>query len=167
MMFTRILVPTDFSGPSDAALEYARALAARFHASLQLLHVVESPFVASPLGNEAFIADLPAVQTALFDDAKARLAHRAAAARPGGPPITTEIVTGTTAMAILEVARDRHVDLIVMGTHGREGMAHLLMGSVAEKVVRSAPCPVLTVRQMPARVVQFDAAVPALAAAVA
>ena len=59
---------------------------------------------------------------------------------------TTEIIAGTAAKAIAEYARDRGMDLIVMGTHGRSGVAHVLMGSVAERVVRTAPCPVLTVR---------------------
>ena len=146
-MFTRILVPTDFSEPSDAALECARVVAAKFGASLHLLHVVEAPFVTG-LGSEMFIAESPAVQAELFEEAKARLAHRAASAGNSGVKVSTEIIGGTSARSIVDYANHRGMNLIVMGTHGRSGMAHLLMGSVAEKVVRNAPCPVLTVRSL-------------------
>jgi universal stress protein A len=144
-MFTRILVPTDFSEPSDAALEYARGMAARFGATLNLLHVLEAPFVTGPLGSEAFTPEVPAVQAELFEQARTRLRHRVLP-DAAGYLTTTEIVAGTSARSILDYARERGVDLIVMGTHGRTGMAHLLMGSVAEKVVRGAHCPVMTVR---------------------
>ena len=147
-MFTNILVPTDFSGPSDAALEYARVLAAKFGATLHLLHVLEMSFVAGPLVGP-FIDERPAVQARLFEDASIRLEHRARTANAEFP-VRSEIVGGTGARAIVDYARERGMDLIVMGTHGRTGMAHLLMGSVAERVVRSASCPVLTVRDAPA-----------------
>jgi nucleotide-binding universal stress UspA family protein len=149
-MFTRILVPTDFSDASDAALDYARALAGRFASTLHLVHVLDAPFVTGPISTEVFMSQAPAVQEELFEEARARLARRAAAAERAHLRVTTEIVSGTTARAIVDIAADRAMDLIVMGTHGRSGMAHLLMGSVAERVVRTAPCPVLTVRCAPA-----------------
>jgi nucleotide-binding universal stress UspA family protein len=149
-MFARILVPTDFSQPSDAALAYARALAARFGASLHVLHVFESPFTAGAVSPEVFVDDSPAVQAALFDEAKNRLQHRVTARDREHHAATTEIVAGRSAPAIVNYAAERKMDLIVMGTHGRSGIAHLLMGSVAEKVVRTAPCPVMTVRRAPA-----------------
>ena len=145
-MFNHILVPTDFSGASDAALEFARELAARFGSTLHLLHVVEAPFVTGPLGVEVFSEETPEVGARLFEDARMRLRRRVGAA-DDRVRIKTEIVAGTSAPAILGYARVRGMDLIVMGTHGRSGLAHLLMGSVAECVVRDAPCPVLTVRR--------------------
>jgi nucleotide-binding universal stress UspA family protein len=145
-MFANILVPTDFSASSDAALGYAREVAAKFGSTLYLLHVVEAPFVSGPLGSEAFVADTPAAQVHLIQEAQARLGHRLTPADRRRFAATGEIVSGTTARSIVEYAGERGIDLIVMGTHGRSGMAHLLMGSVAERVVRSAPCPVLTVR---------------------
>jgi nucleotide-binding universal stress UspA family protein len=143
MMFTHILVPTDFSEPSDAALEYARFLAAKFGSTLHLLHVVEVPIM---VGSEIYIAESPDVEAALVEQARKRLAERVLPADRGRFNATSEVVTGATAPAIVEYATQQHIGLIVMGTHGRSGMAHLLMGSVAEKVVRSAPCPVMTVR---------------------
>lgn len=137
---TRILVPSDFSDASDRALEYARVLAARFGASLHLLHVVDDPFVADGLAAEAYITETPSVRTAMLDDARARLQHRATGCS------TTEAIFGRAATTIVEYAQQLEIDLIVMGTRGRTGLAHLLLGSVAERVVRKAPCPVLTVR---------------------
>jgi nucleotide-binding universal stress UspA family protein len=138
-----ILVPTDFSATSDAALEYAREVAERFGASLHLLHVLQDPFVNGPLATEAYLTDTPGVRTTILEDAKARIAHRLTATDHA------EVVFGRGAETIVEYAADRRIDLIVMGTHGRTGMAHLLLGSVAERVVRTAPCPVLTVRAEP------------------
>ena len=144
---TRILVPTDFSEPSDAALEYATTLAADLGASLHLLHVFEDPY----LTGGAFAAEMyapvpPDLRERLFEEAKAHLRERVEAHGDGHVPPTAEVYTGPTAKAIADYAASEHIDLIVIGTHGRGGMAHLLLGSVAERVVRTAPCPVLTVR---------------------
>ena len=148
-MFTHILVPTDFSPPSDAALEYAKVVAERFGASLHVLHVVDARFVAGPIEPEAYIAESPDVGTRVFEDARVRLSHRLTADDRIRYRAATEIVTGASARCIIDYATERGMDLIVMGTHGRSGLAHLLMGSVAEEVVRHAPCPVLTVRHSP------------------
>ena len=145
-MFTHILVPTDFSEPSDSALEYARVLAAKFGASLHLLHVVEGPLASGPFGTEVFVTQPAALERELFENAKAKLEHRRISAMHPGQNAATEIVGGVTARAIVDYAVSRGMDLIVMGTHGRSGLPHLVMGSVAEKVVRHARCPVLTVR---------------------
>src|SRR5881394_1068039 len=141
-MFTRILDPTDFSEPSDAALDYARALAGKCGSVIQLLHVVEPPFDASALSNEAYVVGTPGMYEMLVKEAQAHLATRVHAADGA---LRSEIITGQSAPTILQYAADQHIDLIVMGTHGRTGLAHLLMGSVAEHVVRKACCPVLTV----------------------
>lgn len=142
---TRILVPTDFSATADAALEYAFVLAERFGASLQLLHVLEDPFVTDGMAAEAYISEAPALRTAMLHDAQERLRHRAVR-DTAGITIDTEVLFGHGARTIAEYAAERDFDLIVMGTHGRTGVAHLLLGSIAERLVRTAPCPVLTVR---------------------
>jgi nucleotide-binding universal stress UspA family protein len=142
---TQILVPTDFSATADAALEYAFLLATRFGASVQLLHVLDDPFVTDGFTAEAYIAEAPTLRTAMLQDAQARLKHRAET-REGGVTVTSEVLFGHGAKTIAEYAAERDVDLIVMGTHGRTGVAHLLLGSIAERLVRTAPCPVLTVR---------------------
>jgi nucleotide-binding universal stress UspA family protein len=144
---TRILVPTDFSAPSDAALDFAKTIAATFGASLHLLHVFEDPFVTGAFASEAYVPMPADTRAVLLDDARTRLAHRLPAEDQGRYHGTSEIVTGVSAPTIIDFARDNEIDLIVMGTHGRTGMAHLLLGSVAERVVRLAPCPVLTVHQ--------------------
>ena len=144
-MFTRILVPTDFSPTSDAALEYARALARKFGASLHLLHVFEDPVLMGAVTPESYVPEAPETRAAVMKGAQERLDHRL---RPSDRlSATGEIVMGSPARAVTDYAARSAIDLIVMGTHGREGIAHLLLGSIAERVVRTAPCPVLTVRQ--------------------
>jgi universal stress protein A len=147
---TSILVPTDFSDTADAALDYAFVIAARFGAAVHLLHVIDDPFVAGGLGAEAYIAEAPVLRSALLNDAQSRLAHRAVP-RHAGATLDSEVLFGHGAKTIAEYAQERGVNLIVMGTHGRTGVAHLLLGSVAERLVRIAPCPVLTVRHPKAR----------------
>jgi universal stress protein A len=142
---TRIVVPTDFSGPSDAALEYARTLAERFGASLHLLHVLEDPDTGGV--SESFIVTSPTWRTTLLDDARSRLSHRIKARESALVHTTGEVIVGNAAETIVDYAATRNADLIVMGTHGRTGLAHVLFGSVAETVVRTATCPVLTVRE--------------------
>jgi len=141
----RILVPTDFSKSSQNALTYAAAFAEKFGAELHLLHVVqdltlfvpEAVFVAPPVAPpvEQFAA---AARTAL-DRVVQDL-------RLPGVAVHPDVAEGIPAEEILRAAREKDIDLIVMGTHGRTGLAHVFMGSIAEKVVRRAPCPVLTVR---------------------
>ena len=146
---TRILVPTDFSATADAALDYAFGLAERFGASLQLLHVVDDPFVYEGMSAEAYITEAPMIRTAMLQDAREKLGRRAGTR--GGVGVESEVLFGHGARTIAEYAAERGIDLIVMGTHGRTGLAHVLIGSVAERVVRTAPCPVLTVRHQEAK----------------
>ena len=160
----RILVPTDFSDTADAALDYARLVAARFGTALQLLHVIDDPFVMEGLSAEAYMTEAPVLRSALLCDAQNRLAHRIVPLRapseiegvPGPSRIDAEVLFGHGAKTIAEYAADRGVDLIVMGTHGRTGVSHLLLGSVAERLVRHAPCPVLTVRHRTARTARVE-----------
>ena len=132
----RILVPTDFSETSDAALSYGLELAQALPAQLYLLHVTGDNGVN-------FEADFPMVEFESAPQAQLeRLAtQKASAARP-----EYALRIGAPSDQIVRYAAARDIDLIVMGTHGRSGVAHMVMGSVAEKVVRAAPCPVLTVR---------------------
>ena len=148
-MFTRILVPTDFSEPSDAALEYAKRLAARFGASLTLIHVFSDPMLVGDFGMNGVVANASEMINDLRFEAEGGLATRITASDRERFHATSEILFGATAPTIIEVARHRGIDLIVMGTHGRTGLAHAFLGSVAEKVVRTAPCPVLTVHPGP------------------
>jgi len=143
MTITRILVPTDFSHDAGAALTYALGLAQPFGAAVALLHVVEDPLAAGVWSSEVYTAEIAGLQINLVRDAEQRLKEYAA---ERGGPITTEVRTGPAARVILDFAREQAFDLIVMGTHGRTGLAHVVMGSVAERVVRLAPCPVLTLR---------------------
>lgn len=139
----RILVPTDFSECSDAAVRYGLELARKFGASLHLLHVIQDP-ATQPWAAEGFAVPLLDVIEQWQKDARTRL--------------ETLIPTDDRAKAvfsctiaspfpeIIRYAAANDIDLIVMGTHGRGGVSHMLLGSIAEKVVRRAPCPVLTVR---------------------
>ena len=141
---TRILVATDFSETSDRALDYAHLLARHFGASVHLLHVLSE--AAGPDGTAAqtFLTDAAAQRAAALADARCSLRHRSAGVA------SQEALFGVPAATIVDYAAQARMDLIVMGTHGRTGVAHLLMGSVAELVVRTASCPVLTVRGVPA-----------------
>lgn len=133
----KVLVPIDFAEASDAALIYARNLAKTFGADLHVMHVMENlflrPMANNPAAIEAGIANR--LTERITDDDRKNL-HAVAVMRKSDAP----------AEEIVRYAEEEKVDLIVMGTHGRVKVAHLLMGSVAEKVVRTAPCPVLTVR---------------------
>ena len=143
---TRILVPTDFSERSSVALEYGQALAERLGASLHVLHVVEDPFILGSTSSEIYVPDVPALRAALVTEAEAQLASLLSGRVRDAIRVTSEVKAGRAAAVIGEVAETALCDLIVMGTHGRSGVAHLLLGSVAEKVVRTAPCPVVTIR---------------------
>jgi len=139
---TRILVPTDFSDGADAALTYALTLADQVGATVQLVHVFEDPNALS-LYSHVYVPLVPEMRAEILADIRRLLVERANAS--GRSDIATEVLTGPAAKTIVACATERHCDLIVMGTHGRHGVAHLLMGSVAERVVRTAACPVLVV----------------------
>lgn len=142
---SRILVPLDFSPHSQRALEYATALAARLGAALHLLSVVEPMAAASGLAGEMYFPSLAELTDKMVEEARRYMAESKAYVPPG-LVVTSDVAIGTPATTITDVAQEQKCDLIVMGTHGRTGLAHLFMGSVAERVTRLAPCPVLTVR---------------------
>jgi nucleotide-binding universal stress UspA family protein len=140
----KILVPTDFSACSDAAVRYARALGQAFDAELHLLHVVQDPYT-QPWAAEAFPAPLGEMLEQWQQQARARLATLVPENEKARSRMAT--VVGAPFYEIVRYAEEQQVDLIVIGTHGRGPIGHMLLGSVAEKVVRKSPCPVLTVRQ--------------------
>ena len=163
MPFTHVLVPTDFSDPANYALRHAIEEASLHRARVTLLHVLaphggtdvyyvtgapESGAQANydPIGEGHLGAPPPptVVRRDLDEEALTRLHDMV----PDGFRDTwqVEVATGHPADTIVRIAQTRGVDLIVMGTHGRTGLQHVLLGSVAEKVVRLASCPVLTVR---------------------
>lgn len=131
----KILCPVDFSEPGRYAFDYACAVARRHGASLELLHVAEaSAYAEDPL---------PSGQVSYEQSLKMQLEQWAGNA---GCPAETNLMTGIPYDEIVKRAEEIHTDMIVIGTHGRTGLKHMLIGSVAERVVRTAACPVLTVR---------------------
>lgn len=150
-----ILHPTDFSDRSGHALHLATALARDYGARLMVLHVIHRPVVAYGEGI------IPPDPEATWEEARAQLDGLLL---PGGFAAERKLAEGDPAAVILHFAREHHADLVVMGTHGRTGLGRLLMGSVAEQVVRRAPCPVLTVTH-PFPAATTEAAAEALAVA--
>ena len=146
IVIKKILCPTDFSENSEHALKYALALATLSQAELQLFHVVEA--LTYPQSTELFEPVLDEVELMMKMEAafQKQLEDQVIALKEDYPKTTGKLVSGNTFLEIIRVARDDDVDMIVMGTHGRTGLAHVLIGSVAERVVREAPCPVLTVK---------------------
>jgi nucleotide-binding universal stress UspA family protein len=143
----KILHPTDFSSGADPAAELAIEMARKYGAELLLLHAHSPPIYIGAFG-DAYAAP-PDVIDKLQSDVE-RALHKLHE-RAEGAGIRTESITvdGIASDVILAVARSHHIDLIVMGTHGRTGLKHFLLGSVAERVVRTADCPVMTVRAPP------------------
>ena len=138
MSTAKILVPFDFSKQSTAALEMASAFAAASEAELLILHVVEDDFqVYFSYGNVSTESAMRGLFDALHD------------VQPKGHQVECihRLVEGRPADVILKVANEESVDMIVMGTHGRSGLPRMILGSVAEEVVRKAICPVLTMRE--------------------
>jgi len=140
----RILVPVDFSAASRAALWRAGELAGELGASLDVLHVLDLP-EAHHMATEFYVPLPSEYREELHRAAEKRLEDWLNTAS-GSPAAHHDLAEGTPAAEIVNYARHHADDMIVMGTHGRGGVSHLLLGSVAEKVVRTAPCPVLTVR---------------------
>jgi nucleotide-binding universal stress UspA family protein len=164
MLFTHILVPTDFSPAANHALEYALEEAMHHQARLTLLHVLHN----HPTTKVYYITDAPqrgtgyaaefgaklpsfpphapeTVRRDYYEEARVHLHALVPATFSGTWEV--QVTDGHPADAIVRTAEELDVDLIIMATHGRTGVPHMVLGSVAEKVVRHAPCPVLTVRQ--------------------
>ncbi|MDE0204763.1 MAG: universal stress protein [Candidatus Tectomicrobia bacterium] len=136
MDLKNLLVPTDFSEDADRAVDYAVGLAQELKASLTLM-------------TATYIGDTPEVSQSYIEKVRAEAQHRIEAVRQRvedtGVAVKVVMVSGPPAQRITETAQKEAADLIVMGTHGRTGLRHMLIGSVAERVVRHATCPVLVV----------------------
>jgi universal stress protein A len=142
-----ILVPTDFSEASRHALQYACVLANATGASMALLHTIETPYVTG--GYMELYAAPPDYMEKLHEAARVELEQMLTAEEIAKYRVTFAIRIGTPSHEILSYLGDRpEIDLIVMATHGRGGVARLMMGSVADKVLRAARCPVLTIRDL-------------------
>ena len=137
IVMKNVLVAVDFDEASNVALRYARSLAKNFGARLHVLHVMENLFL-KPMANDPRAIEAGITRRLLdtLSEEDRTILHAVPVVRKSDAP----------AEEIVKYAQAEQIDLVVMGTHGRPGFAHLLMGSVAEKVVRTAPCPVLTLR---------------------
>jgi nucleotide-binding universal stress UspA family protein len=149
----RILFATDFSRWARRAEDYACALACSWKASLTVLCVAEFPPGLNPdyLVNQQYLADLLKNESSQLVDFKGRAELR-------GIAVTTRVATGIPSEEVITAARAEDSDLIVVGTRGKTGLAHVLLGSTAERVIRGAPCPVLTVRMEPAVIKEEEGA---------
>jgi nucleotide-binding universal stress UspA family protein len=144
-VFRRILLPSDFSGCSAEAARAARRLAEIFGARLVVLHVLDEPAALDPM----FRGEVPLelLRGRMEQYARESMEAFVADGFRGTENVETRIASGVPYREILREARETGADLIVIGTHGRTGVEHVIFGSTAEKVVRMAPCPVLTIRQ--------------------
>ena len=138
---SRILCPTDFSPGAARALEIAASIAERYDASIDVLHVWSPPVVVA---FDAAIIPSPEDIAAYTESAHSKLDETLAGIPRPHRFVRKHLVQGAPAEEILALARREKCELIVMGTHGRTGLSHLLIGSVAERIVRTAPVPVLT-----------------------
>ena len=141
----KILVPIDFSDYSKSALKYAVNFCKNCKADMFLIYVVE-PVIYPPDFSMGQIA-IPSVNSEWDERARQELDKLAKEEIPSSVTVKTIIKTGKPFLEIIETAGELDVDLIIIATHGRSGVEHILFGSTAEKVVRKAPCPVLTLRE--------------------
>lgn len=139
---SRVLAPVDLSDQSETVIQHAAALSDAYATPLDLLHVVEEAAYPSVYGLDPLTPSLPNVQ----DRAREALETLASQLDLRTDPVNVHVLAGYAARDIVEFARKKESDLIVMATHGRTGLDRFLIGSVAEKVVRSAPCPVFTLK---------------------
>ena len=138
----RILFPTDFSDCAEHALKYAVELGKRFEAKLYLMHVLDTRIYGHL---EPFANTVWSIYDAKEQAAKS-IVEIVTEKEQKALHVESSVREGTPFVEIIKFAKEAEIDLIVIGTHGRTGLTHMLMGSVAEKVVRKSPCPVLTIR---------------------
>lgn len=146
--FNKVICATDFSESSKRALDHARTLAGRFESELLLLHVVDDvPTAVAPVGGAAVdsAVNVTEYQEHLVENARQRLEGLVADQADSGALIRWQVAEGRPSRKIVQLAEKENADLIVLGTHGHGRFHRFIFGSVAERVVRSAPCPVLTV----------------------
>ena len=143
-MFSKILVPVDFSEYTADILKHAMEIARRFDSTIHLIHVIPNMDYFTPY--ESFMAaeNMVAVQKGIEAEVRKDLDEMAKGI--SGIPVVKTVRTGVSFVEIVDYVRTEGMDLVVMATHGRGGLEHIIIGSVAEKVVRRSPCPVLTIR---------------------
>lgn len=152
MNVQRILFPTDFSEQSQAAEKSACDLADQFRAELHVLHVLHDLFLTMPQTAAALLIPPKALED-VINYAEAEIQKFPPSSWASGKQVVRVVRIGTTHDTIVQYAKENAIDMIVIGTHGRTGLSHVLLGSVAERVVQHAPCSVLTVRPgQPAKV---------------
>jgi len=145
LAFKVIVVPTDFSDHSLRAIPYAVSLAEKFNARLKVVFVSEP---ALQVADVAWVGiDERSMSQEHLEEARRNLERIALEQVPTDVQVDAEVLSGDAVEAVIAYARDVNADLVVMATHGRSGLSHMLMGSVAEQIVRKAPCPVLTLKQ--------------------
>jgi len=142
----RILVPTDFSEHAGTALEYLKALAERFGSELHLLYVMQDVVAAVPAASGLLFASAGDFIVEHRRDAEKAMKKLVDTHALAGKRLVAEIRGGQPFLEIVRYAPEKDIDLVVIATHGRSALAHMLIGSVAERVVRHSSCPVLTVR---------------------
>ncbi len=143
-MFKKILFPTDFSEGSSAAVPYVKDLASKYGAKVYVLHVVYD--VAKSSGWYLPTVDLESFFSEIHASAEKGLERFVSETMGSIPGVEKAVVSGLPFEEIIGYVREKGIDLVVMGTHGRSGIDRVLFGSTAARVVRSAPCPVMTVR---------------------
>ena len=145
MQVQTIVVPADFSEFAEYAFTWALGMAADWKAKVVIVHAVHPiSYLAFP--ESVYVPDLQRMEAEMIADAEKRLGDFIAKKGPSPVPVETRVVVGEPVWEICQAAIREHADLIVMGSHGRTGLSHVLLGSVAERVVRHAPCPVLVAR---------------------
>ncbi len=162
MNVQRILFPTDFSELSKAAEKSACELADQFGAELHVLHVLYDPFLTMPMTAAALLVPPQSLDNEITY-AEEEIQKIPPTAWASGKKVVRAVRVGTTFDTIVRYAQEQAIDLIVIGTHGRTGLSHVLLGSIAERVVQHAPCSVLTVRpERPAKITEEAARQPVL-----
>ncbi|HME42914.1 MAG TPA: universal stress protein [Syntrophorhabdales bacterium] len=143
-MFQKILVPLDFSEYTDEIMNVAAQIAQKFGSTIHLLHVIPNMDYFTPY--ESFLSAGSLINIQREIEREVGKDMEAVAKKIKDITVTKAIHTGIAVLEIVDYVRAEKIDLVVMGTHGRGGLEHILIGSVAEKVVRKSPCPVLTIR---------------------
>jgi len=142
----KLLVPTDFSEDSEQAARYAVELAKRFQAEIHCVHVVDIPADLLSTSDYYMTGPSEGFLDQIREESKKNL-EAFAKKNLAGVGVRTAFLEGSPFVEIIRYARNQEIDLVVIATHGRTGLKHVLFGSVAEKVVRKAPCPVLVVKR--------------------
>jgi nucleotide-binding universal stress UspA family protein len=142
-MFKKILCPVDFSEFTDEIIDYAVDITKKFNAKLHMIHVIPNLNYFTPYESFLTPENLVAIERNIEVEVNRAFDK---IVKKVDIPVKKVIKTGVTFVEIIDYVKSESIDLIVMGTHGRSGIEHILIGSVAEKIVRKSPCPVLTIR---------------------